>query len=297
MKTHRASSFKPYLAMAMGVTLIGFSAIFVKWAGAGGVPGPVSAFYRLFFASILLLPWWLLRLRQGKGRWPSRRVLGLAVLCGAFFAADIGCWNVALLLIPAADATLLANTAPLWVALAAWLWFKEQLGPRYWAGMAVALAGCWLLLGRGGLRLNLGPGGLLALVAALASAAYILLTPKVRAKLDTFGFMTLATASGALCLLALCLVLGQPLTGFSDSAWGAMLAQGILTHFCGWLLANYALGYMPASIGAISLMGMAPITALLAIPLLGEALTAIQVGGGALVLAGIWLVNSRRRKV
>jgi EamA-like transporter family. len=39
------------------------------------------------------------------------------------------------------------------------------------------------------------------------------------------------------------------------------------------------------------LLGQAPVTALLAVPLLGEPLSALQIAGGALVLAGIYVVN------
>ncbi|MFO7633917.1 MAG: hypothetical protein R6W76_15335, partial [Caldilinea sp.] len=47
-----------YVALGFGVLCIGLSAIFVKLAG---VPGPVSAFYRVFFATLLLAPWWAFR--------------------------------------------------------------------------------------------------------------------------------------------------------------------------------------------------------------------------------------------
>jgi len=41
----------------------------------------------------------------------------------------------------------------------------------------------------------------------------------------------------------------------------------------------------------VGLLGQAPVTALLAIPLLGESLHRNQVVGGLLVLAGIFLVS------
>ena len=50
--------WKAYAALEFGVLCIGLSAIFVKIAG---VPGTVSAFYRVFFASLVLVPLWLVR--------------------------------------------------------------------------------------------------------------------------------------------------------------------------------------------------------------------------------------------
>ena len=42
-----------YLALGVGIFSLSFSAMFVRWANA---PGPVTAFYRLFFSIFLLLP-------------------------------------------------------------------------------------------------------------------------------------------------------------------------------------------------------------------------------------------------
>lgn len=209
------------------------------------------------------------------------------------FAADITCCNLALMRIPAADATLLANTAPVWVGLASWLLLGKRLGGVYWCGMVVAVAGCWLLLGRGAPRLALGLGGLLGLASGVFFGAYIFSTAMVRSRIDTFGFMALATVGGALALLLLCLNLGLPLWGFPPRAWAAMAGLGVLTHLCGWLLASYALGHIPAPAAAVMLMAQAPLTALLAIPFLGESIGLAQVLGGVLVLVGIYLVNRR----
>ena len=70
---------KAWLALVIGIVCIGFSAIFVKLAG---VPGPVSAFYRVLIAATVLLPLWL---GQG-GRLPPRADTGLIVVAGLFFA-------------------------------------------------------------------------------------------------------------------------------------------------------------------------------------------------------------------
>ena len=117
-----------YLALAAGILCIGFSAIFVKLAG---VPGPVSAFYRILIAGMVILPWWLFR----GSSLPSRRDLFLTLAGGVFFALDLALWNTSLLLTSAATATLLANNAPLWVGLGAVFLFRERLSLYYWLGL------------------------------------------------------------------------------------------------------------------------------------------------------------------
>jgi drug/metabolite transporter (DMT)-like permease len=71
---------------------------------------------------------------------------------------------------------------------------------------------------------------------------------------------------------------------------------GILVQFLGWFLINYAQGYIRASVVAPTLLGQPVLTALLAIPLLGETFTLRHIAGGLTVLAGIYLVVWSRNR-
>jgi drug/metabolite transporter (DMT)-like permease len=59
----------------------------------------------------------------------------------------------------------------------------------------------------------------------------------------------------------------------------------------GYLMSSYALGHLPASVVSVTMIGQPIVTAIIAIPLLGEALGAAQILGGILALTGIYLVN------
>ena len=74
-----------------------------------------------------------------------------------------------------------------------------------------------------------------------------------------------------------------------------MIGLALVTQVVGHLSVAYSLGRLPVSVTSIALLGQAPITALLAVPLLGERLTVLQIFGGALVLAGIYVVNRTPR--
>lgn len=282
------TNWRAYAALGFGVLCIGFSAIFVKIAG---VPGTVSAFYRVFFAAIVLVPWWLMR----QPTRPARNILRATLVGGIFFAADLVLWNSALLLTSAGVATLLANNAPLWVGLAAWLFFHERLGLNFWIGLFVALAGMTLIVGGTGLTLagnNLG--NLMAIVASMFYAAYLLTTQRVRAEIDTLGFMAISVSTGAILLLATTLLLQQPLFGFSLQTWLALLALGGVSQLGGWLSINYALGHVPATRVSVTLLAQAVVTTLIAVPVLGELPTPLQLAGGVLVLSGIALVYIKK---
>ena len=277
-----------YVALGFGVLCIGLSAIFVKLAA---VPGPVSAFYRVFFATLLLTPWWLARRRP----LPSRRVLLATCFGGVFFAADLVLWNSALLLTDAGTATLLANNAPIWVGLAAWFFLHERLTANSWLGLAVAMCGMVLIVGvSGGLTTSSGLGSLLAIGASLLYAAYLLTTQRVRTQMDTATFMMLSMAVGVVLLLLLCLAWGLPLTGFSPTTWAALLALGVVSQLGGWLSINYALGHIQATRVSVTLLAQAVVTTLVAIPVLGELPTPLQIVGGVMVLGGIYWVYRGR---
>ena len=282
-----------WFALALGIVCIGFSAIFVKLAH---VPGPVSAFYRVLIASVVLVPWWLARGRRGGGP-PrlGRAGTGLIVLCGAFFAIDIAMWNTSILLIPAATATLLANNSPLWVGLASFLLFRERLSWRYWLGLAVALSGMVWLVGPGAIRhLRLDPGNLLAVGASFFYAAYLLTTHRARAKVDLLTVMTLSTVTSAVLLLGLNLAMGTALGGYSRGAWLALAGLGLVSQLTGWLAINFALGHLRAAPVSVCLLSQIVVTALVAMPLLGEFLQPNQVIGGTLVLVGIAFVTQSK---
>jgi drug/metabolite transporter (DMT)-like permease len=95
-------------------------------------------------------------------------------------------------------------------------------------------------------------------------------------------------------LLVFSLVLRQPLTGYPASTYLNLLAVALVTQVGAYVSVNYALGHLPASIVSPTLLGQPALTALLAVPLLGEPLTWWQVVGGVLVLAGIWTVHRNK---
>jgi drug/metabolite transporter (DMT)-like permease len=98
----------------------------------------------------------------------------------------------------------------------------------------------------------------------------------------------------AFSLLLISLGMRMPLTGYPAQSWLSFLGAALVSQVGGYLSIAYALGHLPASIVSPSLTGQPVVTALLAIPLLGEALHTEQWLGGLVVLIGIYLVHSSR---
>ena len=89
----------------------------------------------------------------------------------------------------------------------------------------------------------------------------------------------------------MCLALDLPLTGYPPRTWLALAGLGLVSQLAAYYALVYALGHLPATITSVGLLAQVPCTALLAWLLLGEPLTAMQIAGGAVVLAGIYVVN------
>lgn len=276
------------LALAVGICCIGFSAIFVKLAA---MPGPVSALYRVVIAGTVLLPWWLAK----RPPLPAPGDLRVILAAGVFFAIDIGLWNTSIMYTSAAVATLLANNSPLWVGLASYFLFREKLSGLYWLGLAVALAGSGVLVGGDAFRnLRLDSGNLLAVAAGFFYAAYILTTGRARTRVDLTSVMTLSTLASVATLLVINLAMGTRLTGYPPRTWMALLGLGLISQLGGWLAINYALGHLRAAPVSVALLSQVVLTAVVAMPILGEFMKLHQVVGGVLVLGGVYLVTRGR---
>jgi drug/metabolite transporter (DMT)-like permease len=284
-----ASLTTSYLTLAGGVICIGFSGVFVRLAE--GATGDVVTAYRLTIAALAMSIPALINWRRGGARLPLR-ALPLALLAGMFFTGDSTVWSTAVNLTTIANATLLGNTAPLWIGLAAVLIFREKLGRGYWLGLIVAMAGVVTIIGADALRgLSTNPGNLLALVSGACYACYQMVTQQGRAKIDTLTYSLVFTAAGALFSTILSLSLGHPLTGYPRDTLLALLGLGLISHMGGWLLINYSFGRMRASVVSVTLLAQPIVTAVLGVIFFSEIPGISEIVGGMITLVGIYLVH------
>jgi drug/metabolite transporter (DMT)-like permease len=281
----------PYLALGTGILALSSSAILTRWANA---PGPVTASYRMLLAALILSPLFVRNTRKVNLKLTGA-ILVFPLLGGLFTALDHAVWNTSVNLTSAANATLLGNTAPLYVALFAWLVFHEQLKGKFWLGLAFALLGAGLVLGYDFLtHPTFGIGDLLALLAGVFYAGYFLVTQRGRQRLDTLSYVWMATLTAGLLNLGASLALGLPVIGYPAQTYLALLGLALICQVTGYLTVGYALGHLPASVVSPTMILQPVLTALLAIPLLGETLHPAQWTGGLVVLTGIFLVHRSR---
>ncbi len=281
-----------YLALGVGVLALSFSAMFVRWADA---PGPVTAFYRLFLSIFLLFPFFVPRARSN----PATRTRSVAfpLLAGMFTAFDLALWTTSLSYTTAANATLLGNTAPLWVALGAWLILKQRLSPAFWRGLAITLTGAVLIVGTDFiLHPRLGIGDMMAIFTGFFYGGYFLFTERSRVKFDPVSHIWYVGIGASLTLFVINSLLGYRFLGYDRGTWIVFIATAVVSQLIGYMALAYALGHLPASIVAPTMVLQPVVTALLAIPLLHEIPGVWQGIGGMIALIGIYVVNRSHHK-
>jgi drug/metabolite transporter (DMT)-like permease len=278
-------------ALIAGVVAISWSAILVRWTD---VPGVVSALYRVLIAAVFL---WVVQLaRRGRRLGVPMRALPLAAASGVFFAGDVAFYNIAVLHTTAGGATFLTNNTPLIVGLLAWAITRRMPSARFWAALAIAMLGACLIVSIDWRHVRTaGPADGLALLASVCFAFYLLSTERLRNSLDTLTIAMLSTTASALTLLAVAGGAHLSLRIPGGHALVAIVALGLVCQLGGYLCLTYALGHMPATISSVVLLGVAPLTTVLAFWLLGEAMSRLQLLGGALILTGVWIVTHRSR--
>ena len=291
-----------YAALLIAISGIAWSAIFIRWSA---VPGPSSAFYRVFIAALVLVPWRVVSSLVSSGERrrvliTSRRAFLIALGGGVFFGLDLALYNSAVMRTTATTATLFGNNSPIFVGLGTWLFFRRRPKPAFWIGLTLATAGAAVVMianatAKHGAATGDTTGALMSIGAAAFFAAYLLATEHVREEMDTLTFSTIAIVGSVLTLLVVCALLDAPLSGFSTSTWLALLGLGLISQLGAYLGLAYALGHLPATVTSVGLLAQVPLTAILAVPLLGEPLTVPYLIGGGLVLTGIWVVNRDSR--
>ena len=264
---------------------IAFSGIFYRYSGAS--PSTATVFRCLFGLPILAAVAELERRRYGP--LPGTTVR-LAAVAGVLFAGDLILWHHAIEAVGAGLATVLGNLQVLVVGLLAWALFGERPARSTLVAVPVVLLGIVLISGVGGGAYGAAPvrGAILGLVTAFFYAGYLILMRRGGQDLRRpAGPVAIATASTAVAgvvigLLSAELDVAPPARSL---AWLALL--GVTSQSAGYLLISLSLPRLPSILTSVLLLAQPVATMALAMVLLGETPSALQLTGMALVIGGI----------
>jgi drug/metabolite transporter (DMT)-like permease len=223
----------------------------------------------------------------------SRTEIRASTIAGLSLALHFGAWISSLALTAVAPAVLLVTTTPIFVAVATWVIFGERLAAVGWLGILLALAGSALVAGAdlGGSSVS---GNLLALLGGAAATGYVLGGQVARRTLGILQYSVIVYGIAALALFAACLVGRIPLWGYEPKTWAAIAALVFGPQVLGHTLINFTLAEIDATTVTVAVMIEPVIATALAFVLLDEVPSALIWPGGAIILAGIYLVSRVR---
>jgi drug/metabolite transporter (DMT)-like permease len=276
-------------ALVLGAVAMGASVLFVRWADVGPY---ASAFWRVFLALPFLWIW--MRWEKRAANAPRASIDCAVILAGLFFTGDLFFWHLAILGTTVANATFLATTAPIWVALGAWLVLSEQVGTRALIGLVLCIMGGFALVGE---SYSLVPqrlmGDLYGLATAVFFGAYILAVRTGRARQGAAALMFWSTAITSVCLFVIAYLFEPHILPQSMPGAAALLALALVSQVGGQGLVAVALGTLPATFSALVIFLEAIAAASFGWLLLNEPLGVVQALGGVLILFGIWIARLR----
>jgi len=289
--TESRSASVALLALCSGAVAIAFAPIFVRLSHVGP---SATAFWRLTLALPAL---WLWMIVEGQGRDTFRRPLssadyGRLSVAGLFFAGDLAVWHWSIRLTSVANATLLANFAPIFVALGGWLFFAQGVGLTFLLGMSTALIGTTLMVGTSWhVSVQHLWGDVLGLVTAMFYAGYILSVKHLRGEFSAATIMAWSGAVTSAALFPVAFLSGEHLLPSSSLGWRPLIGLALISQVGGQSLIAYALAHLPAAFSSLTLLLQPVMATIFAWLVLNETLGPWQALGGALVLSGIFLAR------
>ncbi len=301
--SHSGSSglTRGYAVALVSAAILSTTAIFIRHlTQTYHLPPLLLAFWRDSFVALTLLP--LLGLLRPALLRAQRRLLPYLLVYGLILAVFNSLWTLSVALNGAAISTVLVYCSAGFTALLGWWFLKERLDWARLLAVAFSLGGCVLVaeaLDPAVWRANLA-GILTGILSGLSYAVYTLMGRSASQRglnpwttlLYTFGF-----AAGF--LLVFNLLPGGVLPGtaprpsdffwLGDSlaGWGILFLLAAGPTLAGFGLYNVSLSYLPSGVANLILTSEPAFTAAIAYFLLGERMSAIQIAGGLIILAGV----------
>ena len=282
---HRANYF---LLLALGATLIGFAPIFVKWSD-------LSPSWILFYRMLLTLPFLvLLNLFINKRfsfKVRNKSTIIYTAIASAGFTIDLILWHWSMGITSVSNATIIINSAPIFVAFLTFLIFKQRLEKNFLISFLITYAGIVVLILFSNNYAN-GKviGDLMCLLAAFFYAIYLLVISRLgkESSLTIIFYTTFFCCLFSLPFAFIESGLSMPSTKFE---WTNLLLLALLCQFGGQFLITYGISNISASDGSIGLL-LQPLTAtILAAYIFNELINTSQLVFIFIALFGIYLAR------
>lgn len=279
------------IALVIAALIWGMSAPIFKWSLAAVSPF-TFIFIRFFLASLLLLPFTMHRLTIKRKDIPK-----LIMLAFVGFILHIPTIFIGLTLAPSINASIIATSSPIFLLFASFFILKERIKRKVLFGTIISILGILFIILQPVIEAGFDGsliGNLLFVVSMFSFVLYTILLKEFNLPYSplTLTFWVFALATISFFPMFLVENAGAPLYIPPQGLIG-ILFGAIFTSNLAYLLFNFAVKHIHASEVGMFLYIDPIVTALVAMPLLGEQITAAFIAGSVLVFAGIFIAEGR----
>ena len=277
-----------FLILTFGAMLIGFAPIFVKWST---LSSSAISFYRMLLAIPFLFLLNYALNKRFRFTVKNKKTILYAAIASLAFTTDLTLWHYSMDITSVSNATIIVNSAPIFVAILGFIFFNERLSKTFIRSFLITYIGIIGLIYYSNNYIN-GKvlGDILCLVAALFYAVYLLVIAKL-GKENSLNIIFYTTLFCCLFSIVPMLIQGGNMVPASKFEWINLLLMAFLCQFGGQYFITHGIGKISASEGSIGLL-MQPITAtILAAYLFNEILNITQIIFVFVALFGIYLAR------
>ena len=230
----------------------------------------------------------------------DRGTIGRGVFCGLMLFCDFSCQTIALDYALSSTVAFILGLNVVIVPFLMFAFFGKKVGASAFGGAVVALLGLYFLSGASG-AVGFGIGERLTLISAFAYALHIVFTGVCARKSNLYGFVIVQFICVCVCALIAAVftphaefegeikVLGNLIFSPSFDFVFALVLTSIFATVAAFVIQTMAQNRGVSEIKTVLIFALEPVSAGIMGYAFGEKLSALQILGAALILAGILL--------
>jgi len=210
------------------------------------------------------------------------------VFAGIFLAGHFGLWFESVNHTSVASSTLILALQPAIALIGGLIFFKEKLDIRIVIAMGIAFIGV-VVVGGGSLGSGSGAllGNILSFLAVVSVVLYLMIGQRNVKSINHWVYSFLVFLAAGITMAVFNLIGGIAFTGYTANDWLVFIMLAIFPTGA-HIIFNLLLNYVNTTTVSMSTLGEPVGASILAVILLHEKLTPVEMIGGVLIIAGIF---------
>lgn len=284
-------SMRMIVLLFLGLVSASTSSLFARFLP--DVPAVSIAFWRMLFGTSFL---WLFSIFRNQQSIPAKQRRNIT-LAGIFLGLHFACFFLGLKHTSVANAVVLATMGPFFTTIFERFVYGRSLSIRTIVGLGTAFIGVLIVQGgSGGLGSGILLGNGIALMSSFWIAMTLILAEKIRQTSSTVSYSRTVYGIATVTLLVVAFFSGTDIMVSDSGDWVWLVMLGLVPTIIGHNLFNYAIKFVRPTIVASVPLGEPVVASFLVWVFIGEKPGAIVVLGGAIIIAGLYLITASRKK-